>query len=109
MEEVSDQNLDWFFHQWLYQPGFPELVVSWKWKSETHQMIIDVSQNQQIGPIFRILLELGITLSGDSIQIHALTIDKQKNRFTISLAKKPDRVELDPYVWTLLKGQLTEL
>ena len=24
IEEVSGQNLDWFFRQWVYDPGFPE-------------------------------------------------------------------------------------
>jgi len=29
MERASGQNLGWFFHQWLYQPGHPRLDVQW--------------------------------------------------------------------------------
>jgi len=29
MEKTSDMSLEWFFRQWLYQPGFPQLRAEW--------------------------------------------------------------------------------
>ena len=30
LEATSDQDLDWFFHQWIHEPGQPVLSVNWE-------------------------------------------------------------------------------
>ena len=29
IEVTTGQNLDWFFKQWVYEPGYPEYEVLW--------------------------------------------------------------------------------
>ncbi len=33
MERTTGRKLNWFFHQWLYQPGYPQLDVSWQYNA----------------------------------------------------------------------------
>ena len=35
IEETTGQNLDWFFKQWIYEPGFPEYDVNWKYNQRS--------------------------------------------------------------------------
>jgi aminopeptidase N len=49
MERASGQKLDWFFHQWLERPGFPEIDVTWSSDSSSHQITLDVVQATHFG------------------------------------------------------------
>jgi len=49
MEQASGQKLDWFFHQWLERPGFPEVDVTWSADSSSHEVILDIVQGSRFG------------------------------------------------------------
>jgi aminopeptidase N len=46
MERRTRKNLDWFFKQWLWQPGYPQLVASWHYEPFKHQAVADIRQMQ---------------------------------------------------------------
>ena len=39
MERASGKRLDWFFDQWLRQPGYPQLQVVWSYDSTTREVV----------------------------------------------------------------------
>ena len=42
IEETTGQNLDWFFKQWVYEPGYPKYDVKWSYnqRNRTVQIVI---------------------------------------------------------------------
>ncbi|HEY6808603.1 MAG TPA: M1 family metallopeptidase [Gemmatimonadales bacterium] len=46
MERRARKKLDWFFAQWLGQPGYPQLDVSWKPNAFNQRVTITVTQTQ---------------------------------------------------------------
>jgi aminopeptidase N len=46
IEEATGQNLHWFFDQWLYGPGHPELEVTYEWRREQNLLKLSVKQVQ---------------------------------------------------------------
>jgi len=46
MERKARKNLDWFFRQWLRQPGYPQLTVTWHYEPFKHQAVADVQETQ---------------------------------------------------------------
>lgn len=46
MEKRVRKNLDWFFKQWLWQPGYPQLAVTWHYEPFKHQAVLDLQQTQ---------------------------------------------------------------
>jgi len=46
IEEATGQNLHWFFDQWLYGPGHPELDVAYEWRREQNLLKLSVKQVQ---------------------------------------------------------------
>ena len=64
MEEVSGQDLAWFFRQWLNRPGSPELKGTWRYRPEDHQIEVELEQVQPGDP-YRLPIEIGIDREGD--------------------------------------------
>lgn len=44
LERSADRPLDWFFHQWLLQPGYPKLDVIWGYQDG--ELSLEVRQTQ---------------------------------------------------------------
>ena len=47
MEKASGKDLSWFFHQWLYQPGYPQLDVTWQQDAGAGRMLVGITQRQK--------------------------------------------------------------
>ena len=43
---VTGENLDWFWHQWIYQAGYPEFVVSSAYDSAAGSLALTIKQVQ---------------------------------------------------------------
>ncbi len=46
MERASGKPLGWFFDQWLRQPGYPKLDVTWRWDAAVREVVLEVAQVQ---------------------------------------------------------------
>jgi aminopeptidase N len=46
MEDAANRPLDWFFQQWLRQPGYPRFAVSWRPDTGARQVRVDFLQAQ---------------------------------------------------------------
>ncbi len=110
MEKASGKKLDWFFRQWLYQPGFPELVWESRYDAGKRQLVLDVRQIQQSGALFTLPLVFSIRdASGREVQrTPKLTLNQQSQTFTVPLNSKPGQVIIDPDNTILLRTDATE-
>ena len=53
-EEVSGRPLDWFFDQWVFQPGHPVLESEWEMSGDGSEVVLTVRQTQSADwPTFR--------------------------------------------------------
>jgi len=46
MEAASGRDLGWYFDQWLRQPGYPQLDVTWRYDARAREAVLDVAQVQ---------------------------------------------------------------
>ena len=99
MEEASGRDLDWFFDQWVYMGGHPELDIRHTWDPATHILRLTVTQTQKadrVTPaVFRLPLEIQFTI-GDEKKIETITVDKRDWSSSIKLPAKPDKIVVDP-------------
>ncbi len=47
MEEASAKNLDWFFNQWVYGTGFPDLRIKSSYNLKKKALVLDIEQVQK--------------------------------------------------------------
>ncbi len=110
MEKVSGKKLDWFFGQWLHQPGFPELVWESRYDAGKRQLVIDIRQIQRSGVVFTLPITFSIRDAGgrEVQRTSRLTLNQQSQTFTVPLGAKPGQVVIDPDNTLLLRTDATE-
>ena len=108
MEEVSGQELGWFFRQWLYRAGSPVLEGGWKYDQARHSIEIDLAQTEP-GDAFRLPLEIGIrSAAGAPAKIASMQMTEKRQHFSVATDREPASVELDPDTWLLAQTHFSK-
>lgn len=98
MEEASGKNLDWFFKQWVYGSGYPNLNVKPAYNSKTKQLNLTVSQTQSANKLtpeaFILPMEIEITTENGA-KTEQIEIKKREETFFLKLDGKPTKIVLD--------------
>jgi aminopeptidase N len=120
-EETTGQKLDWFFDQWVYKAGYPELRVRSFYNQPTQTLTLEVTQTQSATAmtplVFRLPVEIEIATAGGE-HTEPIEITRRTQRFTFKLDGKPLMIRFDkgarilkkvdfPQPASMLKYQLT--
>ncbi|MFC1500471.1 M1 family aminopeptidase [Candidatus Zixiibacteriota bacterium] len=109
MEEMSGENLELFFQQWVFGPGQPDIRGSWIFDSEEDQIFITLDQVQESNILFDAPIEFGVVMEeGEEPVIHTFKMDDSSELFTIPVESRPFSVILDPHVWLLARVDFNE-
>ena len=94
-EEVSGQDLNWFFNQWYFKPGHPELKVRKTFTGES--LIVSVSQIQDTTytPVYKLPITID-TYHGDKRSRHTFMLEGVDGSFEIPMGKAPTLTLFDP-------------
>jgi len=101
MEEVSKQDLAWFFHQWLNRSGVPALEGSWRYDAAAKRVRIVLRQTQP-GEPFRFSIGIGIAATTGSLPVvRSFPVSARETTIEVPADTEPASVSLDPNVWLL--------
>jgi len=105
IEEATGQNLHWFFDQWFYGPGHPELEVTSEWRREQSLLKLSVKQvqgNEDGTRVFRFPVEIEIVTvePGEVIETeqratYRVVVEKAEQDFYFPSESKPRMVLFD--------------
>jgi aminopeptidase N len=97
IEDVTGMSLQWFFTQWLYRAGYPDVRVTKQWDAKARQLTLRFAQVQPLDSLcgyFRLHLPVLVrTASGDTSFTAA--IDGAESVVTVPLAQAPAFVSVD--------------
>jgi aminopeptidase N len=97
MEEISGEDLNWFFNQWYFASGHPELVIDYNYQAETGVMevIIEQVQNTDYSPaIFQLPISIDI-YQGNQPRREYIVMTERKQTFSFDVKTKPTLVNVD--------------
>jgi aminopeptidase N len=103
VKEVTGQNMDWFFEQFVFKPGHPVLEVRSSWDSANQEIRLDVTQTQGRNhgvPIYRFPVQIGIVSSAGK-RIETVWLENETDSFTFSSPEEPILVRFDDGNWLL--------
>jgi len=116
VKDVTGENLDWFFEQWVFLAGHPKFKVTKSWDKTANVLRLKVEQTQKTGglvPVFRVPLDIEITWDGGQA-LHRVTIEQATQDFYFQVPSEPRMVVFDKGDWILktlefpkLVGELT--
>ena len=85
-EDVVGQDLNWFFNQWFYDKGHPQLEIEYELDNEVNSVFIDVKQTQDVEdnvPVFQIPFQAILYYESGKKEVVDLWLDKREQQFEI--------------------------
>ena len=111
MENAAGRQLEWFFQQWLRQPGYPRLEASWRYDSAAHQVRMDLSQVQSATwGAFRLpRLSVEIRGAGTAAVQRTVSVEGRRSIAIVDVPPSltPGAVRIDPDGKLLLEATVT--
>jgi aminopeptidase N len=95
-EDVSGEDLNWFFNQWFYASGHPILNISYDYNDSLKVQTVYISQEQNFNttPLYKLPIAIDIYVEG-KVERKEVVIDKAINVFSYEMTSKPDLVNVD--------------
>jgi len=95
MEDVVGQDLSWFFNQWFYAPGHPDLVVDYSQQAGSGKWVVTITQQQseEATPVYRIPLDIDIYVNG-KVQRKRVELDRRRQEFVLDVIN-PEWINVD--------------
>jgi aminopeptidase N len=93
MEKVSGKDLNWFFNQWYYGAGHPELKIDYKWDEASKTQSVYLNQTQE-GQTFTLPIAIDLYIGGKK-ERHQIWMRDKADTLTFKLSSKPNLVNVD--------------
>lgn len=96
MEKITGMDLNWFFNQWFFAKGHPELSVMHNFNESTKKYAVTIKQNQDLAefPLYRIPMDVDVYFGG-SVNRYRIDLTEQEQTFEFDVLGRPELVNVD--------------
>lgn len=94
-EEVTGEDLNWFFNQWFLEKGHPKLDIGKTYDPQTKLLSLTIKQKQDLEqfPLYVLPVDVDIYAGGKK-ERHRIVIDQEEQTYTFK-TETPDLVNFD--------------
>ncbi len=92
-EDVTGQDMNWFWNQWYYGSGQPTLDINYNYSNGVERVIVD--QTQKTGKIFKLPTAIDVYSSGAHKKRYKVWLEDPSDTFYFASAQKPSLVNVD--------------
>ena len=94
MEDVTGEDLNWFFNQWYLSSGHPQLKIQQSYADSTLTLQVDQVQDSTTTPIFRLPTYVDVWVNGKKDR-YSVVVDQVSQVLEFPAAQRPDLVIFD--------------
>src|SRR5690606_9489798 len=97
-EDVTGQDLNWFFNQWYFDKGHPNLDIQYSYDPSTKMAAVTVEQLQnpdQSPAIFQLPVNVDIYMGPNSVKREKIMVNERKQTFTFEVPGEPKLINFD--------------
>ncbi|MEO6837630.1 MAG: M1 family metallopeptidase [Ginsengibacter sp.] len=92
-EDVTGQDMNWFWNQWYYGSGQPTLDINYDYSNGNARVIVD--QTQKTGKIFKLPVAIDVYSEGANKKRYKVWLENQADTFYFASDKKPSLINVD--------------
>jgi aminopeptidase N len=100
IEAETGRNLEFFFDQWVFKAGHPEIKATFAWDEKRKTASVTVKQVQGTDddtlPVFRMPLTVSFNLGGRRFQDVTVNLEEREQTLEAKLPSRPKYVRFDP-------------
>ncbi len=95
-EQVTGEDLNWFFNQWFLSSGHPDIIVHSNYDETNKKEMVEIKQVQDFSktPLFMLPIYVDIYANG-KVKRERITVTKADDIFEFDTDTKPDLVNVD--------------
>ncbi|MBN9385438.1 MAG: M1 family metallopeptidase [Chitinophagaceae bacterium] len=93
-EDITGQDLNWYWNQWYYGSGHPKLTIDYVYDDNAHTVKVIINQTQETDKVFRLPIAIDV-YNGATKQRHSVWVEDKTDTFTFTYKNKPDLVNVD--------------
>jgi aminopeptidase N len=98
-EDVTGQDLNWFFNQWFFASGHPSLDITYNWNDSASATEVTIEQQQVaengVPYVFDIPMAVDVYDASGNVHREEIRLTKRKQTFAIKSAQKPALLNVD--------------
>lgn len=98
-EDVTGQDLQWFFNQWYKGAGHPVLSISYNWDEAAKKMMVRFEQTQEASKnvpyVFDLPMAVDLYDASGKARRERIRVTKRVQTFAFDAAEKPALVNVD--------------
>lgn len=91
-EELTGKDLNWFFNQWFYGVGHPDIQVSYDYNTIRKTVTVNLFQLQSNTFQFPFTIDI---FEGSNKKRHTVFVDGKDTSFTFSYTKQPSLIQVN--------------
>lgn len=95
-EDVTGEDMNWFFNQWFLDKGHPVLDISYEWNAESKKATVIIRQDQDLNesPLYKLPIDIDIYESAGKKRERVI-LSMKEQRFTFDCNEKPKFINVD--------------
>jgi aminopeptidase N len=92
-ESVTGKDLHWFWNQWYFGSGNPELTINYNYEKGKSRVIVD--QTQKSGKVFQLPIAVDVYANNGTKTRYKVWLENKSDTFYFASAAKPALINVD--------------